>query len=129
MLVAPGPQVSQDLWHKAEVVRREVKSITCMLQVRGPGEERMAVYAFDALLEDYLSDCLHIGREIAPDDIAVYLPTSNLAGTPSLLPLTHGNLLDAAWVLGLVTTLAAEEVLLCGLSRFFQGCWWSAAGS
>jgi fatty-acyl-CoA synthase len=128
MLVAPGPQVSQDLWQKAEAVRREVKSITCILQVRGPGEEQIAVYAFDALLEDYPSDCLHTGRDIAPDDIAVYLPTSNLAGIPSLLPLAHGNLLDAAWALGLVTTLA-EGVLLRGLSRFFQGCWWSAAGS
>jgi len=89
----------------------------------------MAVYAFDALLEDYPSDCLHTGREIAPDDIAIYLPTSNLVGTPSLLPLTHGNLLVAAWTFSLVTTLAPEEVLLRGLSRFFQGCWWSAAGS
>jgi len=127
VLVAPGPDVSQDLWWKAEAVRREVKSITSMLQVRGPREERMAVYAFDALLEDYSSDCLHTGREIAPDDIAIYLPTNNLAGTLSFIPLTHGNLLYAAWALSLVTRLAPEEVLLRGLLRFFQGCWWSAA--
>src|SRR6266852_4279560 len=53
MLVAPGPQVSHGLWQKAERVRRQVKSITLMLQVRGPGKERDAVYAFDALLADY----------------------------------------------------------------------------
>ena len=104
-------------------IRRQVKSITGMLQVRGHGEERDAVYAFDALLGDYSADRLLTRREIAPNDIAVYLPTNNLAGTPSLLPLTHGNLLDTAWALGLMTTLAAEEVLLHGLSRFFQG-WW-----
>src|SRR5260370_27010046 len=53
LLVAPGPQVSQGIWQKAERVRREVKSITLMLQVRGPGKERDALYAFDALLADY----------------------------------------------------------------------------
>ena len=128
ILVAPGPRMSQELWQKAEAVRGEVKSIISILQVRGPGKERDGVYAFDALLADYTSDCLHTGRDIAPDDIAAYLPTSNLAGTPSLLPLTHGNLLDAAWALSMVTMLAPEEVLLRGLLRFSQG-WWPADGS
>ena len=91
-----------------------------MLQVRGPGKERDAVYAFDALLEDYPSDRLHTGREIVPDDIAVYFPTRNMTGTPGLIPLTHGNLLYAAWAINLVTMLAPEEVLLGGLSRFIQ---------
>ena len=40
-----------------------------VLQVRGPGNEREAIYAFNALIEDYPTDCLHTGREIAPDDI------------------------------------------------------------
>ena len=120
LLVAPGPQVSQGLWQKAERVRRQVKSITLMLQVRGPGKERDALYAFDALLADYPSDRLHTGHTITPDDIAVYLPTSNLTRTPNLLPLTHGNLLDAASALGRVLMLAPEEVLLGGLSRFIQ---------
>jgi hypothetical protein len=52
MLVAPGPALSQELWQKAEAVRREVRSITYMLQVRGPGKERDGIYAFDALLAD-----------------------------------------------------------------------------
>lgn len=120
LLVAPGPGVSQELWQKAEAASREVKSITTVLQVRGPGKERDGIYAFDALLEDYPSDCLHTGRDIALDDIAVYLPTGNRKGTLGLLPLTHGNLLYAAWALSLVTRLAPEEVLLGGLWRFMQ---------
>ena len=123
LLVAPGPQVSHGLWQKAERVRRQVKSITLILQVRGPGKERDAVYAFDALLADYPSGHLHSGREIAPADIAVYLPTSNLTGTLALLPLTHGHLLYVARAIGLVTMLAPEEVLLGGFSRFIQACW------
>src|SRR5260221_10525947 len=128
VLVAAGPQVSQDVWHKAEEIRRQVKSVTMILQVRGPGKERDGVYAFDALLEDYPSDRLHAGREIAPDDIAVYFHSRDTTGTPSLVPVTHRNLLNVAWTLGLVTTLAPEEVLLCGLWRFMQG-WWPAVGS
>jgi fatty-acyl-CoA synthase len=129
VLVAPGPEVSQDLWQKAEEVRREVKSITRVLQVRGPGKERDAVYAFDALLGDYQASHLHTGRKIAPDDIAVYFHTGDLTGTPSLVPLTHGNLLYAAWALGTVLTVRPEEVLLRGLSRFIQGWWWPTVGS
>jgi fatty-acyl-CoA synthase len=123
VLVAPSPSVDHELWQKTEQVRRQVKCIALVLHVRGPGNEGEAVYAFNALVEDYPADRLHTGRQIAPDDIAVFLPTRDTAGTPGLMPLTHGNLLYTAWALGLVTTLAPEEVLLCGLSRFFQG-WW-----
>jgi fatty-acyl-CoA synthase len=116
------------LWQKTEWVRRQVKSIALVLQVRGPGNERDATYAFNALAEEYPADRLHTGRQIAPDDIAVFLPTRDTAGTPGLVPLTHGNLLYTAWALGLVTTLAPEKVLLQGLVCFFQG-WWGPAGS
>jgi fatty-acyl-CoA synthase len=128
VLVAPSPEVDQDLWQRAEQVRRQVKSIALVLQVRGPGKERDALYALNALLVDYPSDCLHTGREIAPDDIAVFLPARITTGTPGLVPLTHGYLLYTAWVLSLVTTLAPEKALLHGLSHFFLG-WWPTAGS
>lgn len=127
ILVAPAPSVDHDLWQKTEQVRRQVKSIALVLQVRGPGNEREAAYAFNALVEEYPADRLHIGRQIALDDLAICLPLSDMTGTPGLVPLTHGNLLYAAWALGLVTTLAPEEVLLHSLSRLFQG-WWQAAG-
>lgn len=123
VLVAPGPEVSQDLWRKAELLRREVESIKVVLQVQGAGNERDAIYAFDALLADYPASRLLTGREIAPDDIAISFPTTDTTGAPRLVPLTHGALLYAAWALGLVTMLAPEEVLLCGLLRFIQVCW------
>jgi len=129
VLVAASPEVDHELWQKTEQVRRQVKSIALVLQVRGPGNEREAAYAFNALVEEYPAGRLHTGRQIAPDDIAVFLPTRDTAGTPGLMPLTHGHLLYTAWALGLVTTLAPEEVLLCGLSRFFQGWCWPWGGS
>jgi fatty-acyl-CoA synthase len=126
LLVVLGPEASQELWQKTEQVRRQVKSIAVVLQVRGPGNEREATYAFNALVVDYPADGLHTGREIALDDLAIILPTRNMIGTPSLVHLTHGNLLYTAWALGLVTSLTSEEVLLRGLSHFFQD-WWPAA--
>ena len=128
VLVAPSPAVNHELWQKMEQVRRQVKSIALVLHVRGPGNEREAAYAFNALVEDYPSDCLHTGRQIAPDDLAVSFPIRDTTGTFGLVPLTHGHLLYTAWALGLVTTLAPEKVLLQGLVRFFQG-WWGPAGS
>src|SRR5260370_475446 len=119
VLVVPSPSVNHELWQKTERVRRQVKSIALVLQVRGPGNERDAAYAFNALVEEYPADRLHTGRQIAPDDIAVFLPTRDTAGTPGLVPLTHGNLLYTAWALGLVTTLPPEKVPLPGLASFF----------
>ena len=118
VLVAPGREVSQDLWQKAEKIRRDVKSITVVLQVRGPGNERDAVYDFNTLLGDYSASHLRIQREIVPDDIAVSLPISGTTGTPSLVSLTHGDLLYSAWTIGTISTLAPQEVLLRGLLRF-----------
>ncbi len=129
VLVTPAPSVDQELWQKTEQVRRQVENIALVLQVRGPGNEREATYAFNALVEDYPADRLHTERQIALDDLAVILPIRETTGTPGLVPLTHGHLLYIAWALRLVTTLAPEEVLLRGLSRFFQGWWWPVAGS
>jgi fatty-acyl-CoA synthase len=129
VLVAPAPPVDHELWQKAEQVRRQVKSIALVLRVRGPGNEREAAYAFNALIEEYPADRLHTGREIALDDLAVCFPLRDTIGTPGLVPLTHGQLLYAAWALGEVLALAPEEVLLCRLSRLFQCWWWPAAGS
>jgi fatty-acyl-CoA synthase len=126
VLVAPSPSVSQELWQMTEQMRRQVESIAIVLQVRGAGNEREAVYAFNALVEDYPADRLHTDREITPDDLAVYFPTRVTTGTPGLVSLTHGNLLYIAWALSLVTRLAPEEVLLRGLSGFFQGRWLAA---
>jgi fatty-acyl-CoA synthase len=119
--------VNHELWQKTEQVRQQVKSIALVLQVRGPGNEREAAYAFNALVEEYPADRLHTGRQIALDDLAVCFPTRDTTGTPGLVPLTHGKLLYTAWALSLVTTFAQEEVLLRGLSRFLQG-WWPAGG-
>jgi fatty-acyl-CoA synthase len=123
VLVAAGREVSQALWQKAEEVRREVTSITAVLQVRGPGQERDAVYAFDALLGDYPASHLHTGRTIASDDSAICLSIGGTTEMPRFVPLTHANLLDAAWAIGHVLTLAPEDVLLRGLLHFIQGCW------
>jgi fatty-acyl-CoA synthase len=129
VLVVPSPSLDQEMWQKAEQVRRQVKSIALVLQVRGPGKERDSAYAFNALIEDYPADRLHTGREIALDDVAVSFLSRDRTGTPGLLPLSHGHLLYIAWALGLVTTLTQEEVLLRSLSRFLQRCWCLAAGS
>ena len=129
VLVAPSPSVNHQLWQKTEQIRSQMKSITMVLQVRGPGNEREAAYAFNALVEDYPADRLHTGREISLDDHAVFFPIKDTTGTPALVPLTHGNLLYIAWALSKVLAFAAEEVLLHSLWRFFQECWCSVAGS
>lgn len=120
ILIAPGREVSQDLWQRAEDIRRGVKSIALVLQVRGPGKERDAVYAFNALLGDYSASHLHIRRAVAPDDIAVALPIRSVTDTPSLVSLTHGELLYLAWAIGKSLMVAPEDVLLGSLWPFMR---------
>ena len=126
VLVAAGPEVSQEVWQQAEEVRRQVKSISAVLQVRGPGKERDGVYAFDALMADYPASGLYTGRRIVPDDIAISLPLRVATGMPNLVPLTHGNLLDVAWTIGNVLKLPPEAVLLHSLLHFIRAFWWPA---
>ena len=45
---------------------------------------------------------------------------------PSPVPLTHANLLDAAWAIGNGLSLPPEDVLVRGLWHFIQACWWLA---
>ena len=120
VLVAPGPQVSQELWHKAELVRTHVESIEMILQVQGPGNEQDTIYAFDALVYDYASECLCTSHKIAFDDIAVYVPTKKATGTHTLTPLTHGHILYTTWVLSLVTMEEPVEFLLRNIPPLLQ---------
>jgi len=120
VLVAPGPQVSQELWQRAELIRKQVKSINMLLQIRGPGKERDTTYAFDTLLDDYSSDHLCTNREIALDDIAIYVPTKKITGTHNFTPLTHGHVLYTAWALSLVTMEEPMTMLLRNIPLLLQ---------
>lgn len=120
VLVAPGPQMSQELWHKAELVRTQVKSIEMILQIRGPGNEQDTIYAFDALIHDYASEDLCTNRTIAFDDLAVYVPTKKATRTYHLTPLTHGHMLYTAWALSLVTMEEPMEILLRNIPLLLQ---------
>lgn len=120
VLVAPGPQVSLELWHKAELIRTHVESIEMILQIHGPGNEQDTIYAFDALVHDYPSENLCTNRKIALDDIAVYAPTKKATRTPHLTPLTHGHMLYTAWALSLVTMEEPMEILLQRIPPLLQ---------
>ena len=123
VLAAAGGEVSQDLWQKAEVVRRQVKTINAVLQVRGPGEEREGVYAFDALLPDYPSDRLQARGAIAADEVAISFHIRDTNGTSRLMPVTHGGLLKAGLALSSLLRLTPEETLLRSLPHFIQAYW------
>ncbi len=122
VLVAPGPQVSLELWHKAELIRTHVESIEMILQIHGPGNEQDTIYAFDALVHDYPSENLCTNRTIALDDIAVYVPTKKATRAHNLTPLTHGHMLYTAWVLSLVTMEEPMEILLRNIPPLLIAC-------
>ncbi len=98
-----------------------LKSKRDMKGANGPKSDESLPNPFHALVENYPADHLHIGREIALDDVAVCFPLKDMSGSSGLVTLTHGNLLYTAWALSLVTTLPPEKVLLRGLSRCFLG--------
>ncbi len=87
----------------------EAESIKVVLQVQGPGNEREAIYAFDALLADCQAFRLLTVREIAFDDTAISFPTTDTTGAASFVPLTHGALLYVAREISLVMMLASQQ--------------------
>ena len=91
LLVIAGGEGSQAQWQQMQKVRREVKSIGAILQVRGPGREQDAVYAFDTLLGAYPNSSLPTRQQIASDDIAISLLIKDTIDSPGFISLTQAG--------------------------------------
>ncbi len=121
VLVTLGPRPGSEIWEKSRELRKLVPSLTCVLQVHGPGDEREGVYAFDALLDRYPGDRLVSARRIEGRELAAYFHTGGTTGLPKLVRHTHRNQVSQAWGITLMFRSEPQSAILCGLPLFHVG--------
>ena len=125
VLVALGPTPGVDIWDKVERIRGQVRSLTAVLQVGGPGgsaeDEAQGIYNFDKLLATFPADGLSSGRTIKPTDTAAYFHTGGTTGTPKLVRHTHENQVYQAWVVNTMLATGPGRPVLFGLPLYHVG--------
>lgn len=117
-LVALGPVPGADIWEKTVEVRKLMPEIETVLQVMGKGDPADGVHSFDELLAKYPSDRLIGGREIGLDDICSYFHTGGTTGAPKIAPHLQRGELIMGHMMGVLTDLGPDDVLINGLPLF-----------
>jgi fatty-acyl-CoA synthase len=118
VLVAPGPDLSEEIWSKVELLRPHLPNLRAVLQVGGPGDEAGGVLDFDAATSAQPADRLAFDRRIDPRDTAAFFHTGGTTGSPKLARHAHAGQIYNAWVIADLAELGPEDVLLCGLPLF-----------
>ena len=121
VLVTLGPMPGTDIWEKVLKVRRELSSLTAILQAGGSGDEENGVYSFDAIVDRQPADRLVSGRDISANDVAAYFHTGGTTGTPKLVRHTHANQVYQAWGCNLLLQGEPGANLLFGMPLFHVG--------
>lgn len=121
VLVTLGPTPGSDIWEKVVKVRSELKQLTAIVQVNGPGNAADGIHSFDALIAGQPAEHLVSGRTIAGSDVAAYFHTGGTTGTPKLVRHTHANQVYQAWVCNLMLQTTPGRKLLFGMPLFHVG--------
>lgn len=117
-LVALGPVPGTEIWAKALEVRRLMPEIRTVVQVMGRGEPESGVLSFEAEIAKQPADRLVAPRKIGLDDLCSYFHTGGTTGAPKIAPHLQRGELIMAHMMGVLTDLGPDDVLLCGLPLF-----------
>lgn len=122
ILLAPGPGLSADLWHKAQrVAARLPRAITlaAMGSPSGHGNSGWgSVVDFTTVAAEQPADRLVTTARRGGDDIAAYFHTGGTTGVPKVAPQTHAGEVYMAWALGCSGAFLDDAVSLSGLPLF-----------
>ncbi|MFT8245595.1 AMP-binding protein [Roseomonas sp. BN140053] len=114
VLVALGPDPALPIWDKVAAIQAELPELRV---VQLGGDTQPGALDFDALLAAQ-PDTPRFAREVAADDIAAFFHTGGTTGAPKLVQHTHGNEVQASWLLGMAHGFAPEDVVLNGFPLF-----------
>ncbi|ROO86815.1 fatty-acyl-CoA synthase [Actinocorallia herbida] len=117
VLLAPGPDLSPELWAKARRIAARLPGLRALAAVGGPpGAEGGA--DFDAVAAAQPADRLRTGHRPGPGDLAAYFHTGGTTGVPKVAPHTHAMEVYMAWALGCSGVFLEGAVSLSGLPLF-----------
>ncbi|MEW5734969.1 MAG: acyl-CoA synthetase [Thermodesulfobacteriota bacterium] len=118
VLVCLGDLPGTEIWKKVDAIRKQIPTLTKIVRVMGPTDEKEGIYGFDETLAKYPADKLTFTREIKPDDIASLYHTGGTTGTPKLARRTHYNECIMAWDIMVMGGFLPGDTVLCGLPLF-----------
>ena len=121
VLVTLGPTPGFDIWETTLKVLKLAPGIKHVIQVRGPNGTVDADEDFTALIAKERADGFAFGRDLRPEDTAIYCPTGGTTGLPKLAKLSHRGIAYKchafAWVLG----YGPGDVIFSGTPLFHSG--------
>lgn len=117
-LVALGPLPGAEIWAKALEVRKLMPEIETVIQVMGKGDKASGVLCFEEEIAKQPADRLIRPRSIELDDLCSYFHTGGTTGAPKIAPHLQRGELIMGHMMGVLTDLGPEDVLLCGLPLF-----------
>lgn len=117
VLMTTAPDVSSDLWNKAQAVRQLLPDLETIIVV-GDAPVDAASVRYTEKIDRYPTDRLISGRRIEPDEVAVYFHTGGTTGAPKLAQQTHRNQVSMAWIASYVMDCGPQDRFLVGLPLF-----------
>ncbi|MEU6745944.1 acyl-CoA synthetase [Spirillospora sp. NPDC046719] len=122
ILLAPGPDLSADLWAKALRIASRLPGLRAVAAVGSPPDSAavagVTTADFTSLTAAQPHDRLLTDRRPAPQDLAAYFHTGGTTGVPKVAPHTHANEVYMAWALGCSGAYLDDAVGLSGLPLF-----------
>lgn len=119
IVLAPGPELSPDLWGKALRVAARLPGLIAVGAVGSPPRHGDAdTVDFTAFAAEQPADRLLSDTPRGGDDIAAYFHTSGTTGLPKVAPHTHAMEVYTAWALGCSGVYMEDSLGLSGLPMF-----------
>lgn len=118
VLIVAGPDVHEDIWRKALLVRANVPSLRALVVVGGHEEASEGILDFAHICGAVPGDRLVSGREIRADDLATIFHTSGSTGQPKLVSHTHRNEVAAAVATAALFGFGPDDVVNNGMPMF-----------
>ena len=118
VIVALGPTPGFEIWENLQAIRGAIPSSVRILNVPGPGGEKIAASDLMTLAAGMPGDRLTFARDIKPDDIAAYIHSGGTTSSPKLVKLTHRGFAYKCWANVVVMVHPADDVMFADYPMF-----------
>lgn len=132
ILVVAGEEsgdIGADIWRKAMTIRKDVPGLKAIVVIKGQGDEKNGIYAYEEIIDKFQGGTLDSQRLINRDDISSMLYTGGTTGLPKLALRTHFNETANPFILNMERGMLNANETILGLTPLFHALGPVCAGS
>ncbi len=118
IIVALGATAGTDIWEKVAAIRDEIPSLTHIIRIMGPSDDKRGILGFDEVIDHYNGEKLTFDRKFNADDIASLYHTGGTTGVPKLARRTHHNEISTAYCINMTIDIKPSDAVMVGLPLF-----------